>query len=410
MRIKWYIVWLFLVVSIAAGATDAETYYRQGRELREANQPVAAMEAFIAATRVSSDEYSYKGRSFSNMATMCRMGERHALAYTLYEKSAEQFAKANDSLAYAYALNNMAWEQAVMGHKDTAMVLIKDALAACATEEVKEKIKESQIAAYLYAEEYDSVLTATQIYPMESAYFAILRAQAFTFLEQKDSAVFYAQQVLEMTDNPRYLDDVYYILVHCDSAANADAIRALASTRSDLQQTLERNNAEWIEAMLLAEKSLIPTKSPMKWGQLIVFTLLCLAVFALVAYLLLGLHKTAESAVDPLALNALEERCVLLRRSAQVRTDLQWYDYHLFSKACNTQLSGIVRKLEQRGLSEREIRICVLVLIGFSYAEMADILYRAENGIGKDKYMIAKHLGVRAKDLRNELQRIACDE
>lgn len=93
-----------------------------------------------------------------------------------------------------------------------------------------------------------------------------------------------------------------------------------------------------------------------------------------------------------------------------MRTDLQWYDYHLFSKACNTQLSGIVRKLEQRGLSEREIRICVLVLIGFSYAEMADILYRAENGIGKDKYMIAKHLGVRAKDLRNELQRIACDE
>ena len=155
MRIKWYIVWLFLVVSIAAGATDAETYYRQGRELREANQPVAAMEAFIAATRVPSDEYSYKGRSFSNMATMCRMGERHALAYTLYEKSAEQFAKANDSLAYAYALNNMAWEQAVMGHKDTATVLIKDALAACATEEVKEKIKESQIAAYLYAEEYD---------------------------------------------------------------------------------------------------------------------------------------------------------------------------------------------------------------------------------------------------------------
>ena len=99
----------------------------------------------------------------------------------------------------------------------------------------------------------------------------------------------------------------------------------------------------------------------------------------------------------------------MLRRSAQVRTDLQWYDYHLFSEACNTQLSGIVSKLERRGLSEREIRICVLVMIGFSYAEMADILYRAENGIGKDKYMIAKHLGIRAKDLKKRLQQIACE-
>ena len=57
---------------------------------------------------------------------------------------------------------------------------------------------------------------------------------------------------------------------------------------------------------------------------------------------------------------------------------------------------------------EREVRICMLVLIGLSYAEMADTLNRAQNGIGKDKYVIAKKLGVTVKDLQNALLHIAC--
>ena len=65
-------------------------------------------------------------------------------------------------------------------------------------------------------------------------------------------------------------------------------------------------------------------------------------------------------------------------------------------------------KLLARGLSEREVRLSLLVLLGFSYAEMADILNRAENGIGKDKYLIAKKLGVSARDLQTTLLEMAC--
>ena len=68
---------------------------------------------------------------------------------------------------------------------------------------------------------------------------------------------------------------------------------------------------------------------------------------------------------------------------------------------------GIADKLDRRGLTEREIRICVLVLIGLSYTEIAAVLYRAESGIGKDKYLIAKRLGVRTKDLQHTLREIA---
>jgi DNA-binding CsgD family transcriptional regulator len=389
----------FLVAGLmSCQIPTAESYYEQGKAHREANEPVAAMQSFVAATRVKSHEEHIKGRSFSNMATMCRMGERHDLAYALYQCSEEQFAKAKDTLAQAYALNNMAWEQAVTGNKDAAMRLIDSALTLCPKEAVYDKVLESWAAACLYAEEYDSVVYYAQSSLIPSVYLDMLCAQAFTFMEQSDSALYYARRVVTQTDNPRYLDDIYYILAYCDSTVEADDIRALASTRTDIQRNLERNDPQWIEAMLLAEESL-QTPRPIKRH---LPTLLCCLVFVLavgVAALMIYRRKQYR--------NALTKQCLVLRESPNIREELHWNDYSRFCETCNARMNGIAEKLEKKGLSEREIRISVLVLIGFSYAEIADILYRAESGIGKDKYVIAKRLGVSVKNLQDTLLSIA---
>lgn len=382
---------------MACSSPTAESYYRLGRELREADEPVAAMEAFMAATRVHSREYSFKARSWSNMATMCRMGERHDLAYQLYEQSLEQFALADDTIAQAYALNNMAWEQAVLGNKSAATSLIDAALALCSDTAVQHKVTESRAAACLYAGEYDSVFCYTRYSPSPSPYFDILQAQAYAYLGNNDSALYYAKRVVTQTDNPRYLDNVYYILTYCDSTAQADEVRALAATRADVLMDLERNRADWIEAMLLAENALQP--KPQTRKPLIITILVILLV--LTAGIAVIVYRRKQT-------NSLEQQCRHLRNSTYLREELQWNSYPQFRAACDEKLSSIVTKLEQRGLSEREIRICVLVLIGLSYAQMADVLIRAESGIGKDKYMVAKRLGVSVKDLQTTLIQIAC--
>ena len=247
------------------------------------------MNAFIAATRVNSREYNFKARSYSNMATMCRIAEQHDLAYTLYEQSLHQFSLANDTLAQAYALNNMAWEQAVMGNKSQSMQLIDSALALSCDSAVQTKVLESRAAACLYASEYDSVLYYIQQSPVQSEYFDILAAQAYTFLEINDSAVYYAWRVIEQTDNPRYLDDAVYILAHCNDEAEVEDIRVFLETRSDIQRELERNNPEWIQAMLLAQNALSAPKSPMKSR---IFSYIGISlVFVLVLFLLLFLLR-----------------------------------------------------------------------------------------------------------------------
>ena len=391
---------MLTVCLTACSGPKAEDYYWQGRQYREDGEPVAAMNAFIAATRVHSHEYSIKGRSFSNMATMCRIGEQHELAYALYGQSFCQFELAQDSLAQAYALNNMAWEQAVLAHKQEAMRLVDTALSLCADTAVQNKVLESQAAACLYAEEYDSVLYYAQHSP-SSVYMHMLLAQAYTFMGNNDSALFYAKQVVTQTSNPRYLDDVYYILTFCDSTAQADEVRALAATRTDIQRDLERNNPEWIEAMLLAENALKAPK-PTSPKILVLLVAVLLVLLAIVSFIFIWLHKRKA--------DSLEQQCRILRHCTDLRKELNWTNYQQFSLVCNQRLSGIVDKLERRGLSEREIRICVLVLIGLSYAQMAEVLIRAENGIGKDKYLVAKHLGVSVKDLQKTLRNIARDK
>ena len=313
---------------MACSSPTAESYYRQGRELREADEPVAAMEAFMAATVVHSREYAFKARSWSNMATMCRMGERHDLAYQLYEQSLEQFALAKDTIAQAYALNNMAWEQAVQGNKPAATSLIDAALALCSDTAVQHKVTESRAAACLYAGEYDSVFCYTRCSPSPSPYFDILQAQAYAYLGNNDSALYYAKRVVTQTDNPRYLDNVYYILTYCDSTAQADEVRALAATRADVLMDLERNRADWIEAMLLAENALNKPKKPLPWWYWLAWFGIVILIVDALAY---GIPRRKQT-------NSLEQQCRHLRNSTNLREELKWNSYPQFRTDCDEKL------------------------------------------------------------------------
>lgn len=374
---------------------QAQIAYEQGKALRQQGKPVEAMNAFLHALRVGSNNHALLGRVYSNMANMCRQAEQHDLAYEVYTRSAEHFALADNPLAYAYALNNMAWEQAVSGHKDTAMTLVDAALSACDSVAVLHKVAETQAAACLYACEYDSALRyAAGIH--DTLYRAILCAQAYTFLGLCDSAILYAQQVTGNTTNPRYLDDAYYILVHCDSAVALTDILSLTSSRADVQRELQQQKAD------LAQAIYIMLHEPDTVHRPIYHVLLWVGVLLSIGgcWFLLSRHR--KQCKTP-----LRQTCHALRRSADLRNELQWDNYPQWCAVCDERLAGIVTKLQQRGLSEREIRICVLVLIGLSYSEMAAILYRAESGIGKDKYTIAKKLNTDVKGLQETLLNIA---
>ena len=147
---------------------SAMTCYQNGKDLREEGKQVEAMQAFIKAAHTSKDDEALLGRIYSNMANMCRQANDHETAYEVYEISATHFRKTDDILAYAYALNNMAWEQAALGKKDEALRLVDSAVTIYPQEPLLDKVRESRAAACFFRQEYDSVLVYTA--PPRSCY------------------------------------------------------------------------------------------------------------------------------------------------------------------------------------------------------------------------------------------------
>lgn len=396
-----------LLAPLYGRAADARSFYEKGKALREKGEQVEAMQAFIEAAHCQTENDALLGRVYSNMANMCRQADEHQTAFEVYELSAQHFAKSYDSLAYAYALNNMAWEQAAMGHKQHALSLVDSAITCYPYLPLTEKVIETKAAACFFKQEYDSVLYYTAS-SHDSDYLLMLRAQAFSFLQMDDSATFYAKLLLPRMTNPFYLDDLYYILTHNDAAADKETLLRLASDRADVQKQIKERHGQLALAVHLLQQDLHPQKQRLS----ILFIILIISGLALLIWLiyiayqqyLLHVEKAKFEQARIQELNANKQ---LLLESEDIRQELAWNDYEALRREINKRFFNLAAKLQDMDLNEQDIRMCILVLIGLSHKETAEMLNCSPKSIGKLKDLTARKLGVSGGQLQDKLQKTA---
>ena len=104
--------------------TYSHACYHYGKLLRAKDNPVAAMQVFIAATHSHTRDYHILGRIYSNMGSICHLAGKYSLSYDMYEKSAHVFLQDGDSLSYYYLLNDMAFELAEQGKKEEVFSML----------------------------------------------------------------------------------------------------------------------------------------------------------------------------------------------------------------------------------------------------------------------------------------------
>lgn len=397
---------LFLASCTQRANDHAQTYYEQGRALREQGELTQAMEAFIKAAQSGTKDEALLGRVCSNIANMCRQANEHSKAFYVYTLSAEHFAASGDTLAYAYALNNMAWEQAVMGHKDSALLYINAAIQCYPASPLTDKVIESRAAACLFAEEYDSVLFYTA--PPANDYLLMLRAQAYSYLHQHDSATFYAQLLLPRTTNLFYLDDIYYILTHDDSAADKEAIQLLSSERMDVQKDIEARHGKLSQAIQILEQEWNREYSP--W--LMIAFLCALLVSIGLSVWAIFIHRRhcrlhhEMNQQEQTRLMTLQRNIQIVQDAQDLRQELQWDDYAALCVQLDKRFDGLAMHLARQGLNEQDIRLCTLVLLGLSHKEVAELLNCSPKSIGKFKDLTARKLGVSGGELAEHLKNL----
>ncbi|MBQ9602552.1 MAG: hypothetical protein IJR42_01930 [Paludibacteraceae bacterium] len=396
--------------------TFSHACYHYGKLLREKDNPVEAMQCFINATHSRTRDYHILGRVYSNMGDIAHLAGEFPLAYDMYERSGQMYLRNGDSLLYYYDLNNMAFELAESKEINSALYLLDSIQQNCKYLAVVEKTNETRIILFKHTHQYDSILyyfDSVPSYINNEPLVLISKAQAFCYLQQYDSATCYATRTLQASNDLFDRNNAFYILIHCDSIHNGNRVYSLNADRSDVQKLLEIRQGKLSQAVQLLEQDL-HRKPDLAWLYAIIVTLLLVgSVIGLYIYKKRQKHQLLSQHISALENKTettivqmrqqVEERCLVLMRSSSLKKDLQWNDYEALCHFTNQQFYFLADKLQQKGLSEKEIRLCILSLINCSYDTMAEMLFYAPNGVGKFKLRVAKKLGTTAKKMREFL-------
>ena len=105
----------------------------------------------------------------------------------------------------------------------------------------------------------------------------------------------------------------------------------------------------------------------------------------------------------------IEATCSALRNTKDLHKEPYWKDYGQLCEMINRRFNNLAFLLQKYSLSEREVRLCVLVLLDLNRQQIAEILPYSLNGIGKFKYRVAQKLGTNGGNLRNFLIKISID-
>ena len=337
----------------------------------------------------------------------------------------------------------MAFEKAMLADKESCIGLLHNIEQHCVDGDVICKTLETKAELYLKCNQYDSVLYyANENFSItENNASALLIAQAYNYIGEKDSATYYANRVLSQTQELYELNNALYILTADDDTKDMDAIRETAADRSDTQKLIEKRKSKLSQSILLLEQDLA-RKPDFKW----LYTVIAVVLFICSAIILVHVWRkrkqhqqiiheidikqhqqaqliegiaTLHTEISQLSeqqqkthlqlLSDIEATCSALRNTKDLHKEPYWKDYGQLCEMINRRFNNLAFLLQKYSLSEREVRLCVLVLLDLNRQQIAEIFPYSLNGIGKFKYRVAQKLGTNGGNLRNFLIKISID-
>ena len=413
----------------------AHTCYHYGKLLRTKENPVEAMQAFIAATHSGTKDYHILGRVYNNMGDICHLASEFQLSYDMFEQSANMYLKNGDSLLYYYCLNDMAFEKAMLSDEESTYTLI-GILEECEIIDFRLKILELESELYLRSQRYDSARQkALELLKSDAnnTLGILVLAQSYSFSHQKDSAAYYAEMLLQKSQNISDIHNALYILTNDDESKSKESIRKVAADRSDIQMRLKDRQGKLSQAVQLLEQDL-HRKPDYRWLYTIIGVILFAGSCAILYYLwhkrkvhsrlihdidikqeqktqlessIVAMHSEIsqlseqQQKTHQQLLSNIETTCSTLRNSKDILSELNWKDYPQMCKIVNHHFNKLATTLQKMNLSEQEVRLCILVVIGGVLdKQMADILYYSHKSIRSTKRHIALKLGTTSANMR----------
>ena len=381
----------------------AHACYHYGRLLRKKEDLVSSMQVFINATHSRTHDYHILGRVYSNIGTISHLAGRFQLSYDIYEHSAKQFLRDDDTLRYYYGLWSMSFELAELKKKTETLALLDSIIRGCSDSEVLLKLNETYAALYLRVGQYDSAIYYSNLLYKNGNHELIgllIRAQAYHYMD-KDSAVYYANQILSLSHDLVMLNSAFYILTQDDDGKTREEVREVAAARSDVQKKIEIRKTKLSQAVQLLEQDL-ERKPDLAWLYAILVTIILLGggfywrIRVRKRQMMRHIEQIAERQAD-----AITQSIKQHIDTTDLTHTLHWKNYSAMKVEADLYMGGIASKLETYNLNETEVRFCILTMLEFSLAQIAETIhYGYPSGIKTLKKRISVKLGTTPQNLR----------
>lgn len=415
--------------------TLAKAYYYMGRNLEDAyNQVERAAQCYIEADWLEIKDPLYRGRVNSCMAGICANYNQDSLSLLFYERALDNFERSENEWYYANGLLNICMIKCAAKQFAEADSLWKMAASYSFDDSYRWYLNDVR-AIYFYYQNIsfspDSIVYYLRKNPINDSYRASTLSNAYYDLEQMDSAVYYAWETIEKFNVPSHQVSAYYIL-HKYAILNNDILAAdsLAGLRMDVKRKAETEKIDSLNAIQLFQDYLYYCKTFI-WRVIGYSALIITLVLVVLGILWYWRKKKKHVDAQVEALQSAEEEYqqtieeqrqqrhdalmshIKLVRTRHPKPDKKWNnDYSVFRNELNQSLLGLLDKLAEKKLSEKEIRFCVYCLLYYDISTkvLAEYMIYSAVGIRTFKQRTAKKIGTTAANLYDFLVEMAISD
>lgn len=414
----------------------AKAYYFMGRNFYYLNDFSTAADYYILCDRMNPSDPMYKGRINSCMGYLCKQDSCFEEALAFYERANEAFEKSGDERRIANGLLSIA-ECYIFLHQ----YAIADSLLHIAERyDVADSIycvRKNTLRGFWYyhQQQYDFALFHLK---SVGAYSCCTEFKCFAYqfviqvlynTNHLNEALFYVEYIIQNSKNPCYLSNAYYVLILL--AEQNDDVNSLAKY-SYLREDMDRKNRHYMESYAGATTKLMTymvDPEPFRCWKIALFicvVLILLAMSGVIVHKKRGkeitiqkaiveaeLHKWQEQMRENLAIeeaNAAAKRKIISDIVMMHTEDFLpykgiWKDEKELYRLANSSFGFIIYRLHDtyRNLNNREIKICLMVLLDFSHKMIANIACCSEESISTIKQRLARKLSTSPRELREFL-------
>ena len=407
-----------------------KAYYYLGRNREDRYQQyVEAAECYIRSDRLHMSDPVRRGRVNSCMGYLCGNADKKCLNLAFAQRALHHFRQGNNDTYISNQLLYIMQIYSYMGDYHRS-----DSIARTVSLEEKDSIGMQQLYlhrgwCFYHKGEYDSALVAYQHALQYTAdtdtnqwYICDRMMAIHHHLGDLDSAVYYAQNILNKTSNPALHANAYYVLM--DDATGKNDTKTLsdyAHERADMQRMFQKEKNDYALAASLLENyldnpsSIISTIVEISLGTVLLIACIVIGIWFWRKYhkRFLDTQQHASKLEKQLAdINLQQAEQLAQKRDAVEMVILKnretfaldapiWCADDLLCQTADLYLYNLYTRLHSRfAINVQDLKICILVLYGASRTQTSAATLRAYSSIPKLRTNTAKKLGTTATQLR----------